>query len=285
MQTQRNRSCSAGTAATAPLSGWRELPGAQEPKKAEAMKYSLYAGEVELEFDEKKHVYSVDGANVPSVTGITKIIDKSGPLMWWAIGEALSYVEDNLPDFEEMDEIQTKEFFHEAHRAHLKTSRKATSIGHLVHDWINEYVTCTRDDLEPEPPKNKEARRSIYSFLDWYKENVEEAIDSEFKVYSREHGYAGTADLDALVIHEGETERALIDWKTSKAIYPEYEIQAAAYVMAREEELCVSYDAIYIICLPKDGGDIQIKRYPVTQAAQDAFLGALTLQTYLKKKD
>ena len=79
-------------------------------------------------------------------------------------------------------------------------------------------------------------------------------------------------------------ERAIIDWKTSKSIYPEYEIQANGYVLAREEELGVEYDAIYIIALPKDGGKIKIKRYEPSQRAQEGFLGALALWRSLKEK-
>jgi hypothetical protein len=87
-----------------------------------------------------------------------------------------------------------------------------------------------------------------------------------------------------VVLHNGEPERALIDWKTSKAVYPEYEIQGNGYILAREEELDVTYDALYIIALPKDGGAIKVKRYEPSQRAQEGFLGALALYRALKKR-
>lgn len=242
--------------------------------------YELYGGDVELEFDEAKHVYTVDGAPVPSVTGITKIIDKSGPLMWWSVGQCLEYIKTRLHDgiLDLSDEVDLKAFEHEAHRAHLRTSKRAADIGTLVHEWIDDFLTGKRfrDDL----PNNVSARSSVISFLKWFDDHVEEVYDTEFKVYSREHGFAGTADCDALV----DGKRALIDWKTSKSIYPEYEIQLNAYILAREEELDVQYDEGWIIALPKDGGRIKTKRFEPSRKAQDGFLGALALWTALKKK-
>lgn len=242
------------------------------------MKHELYAGDVTLEFDEKKHVYTVDDKVIPSVTGITKIIDKSGPLMWWAVGQALEFVKAQAPHWEALDEIEQEQLLHDAHRAHLRTSKKAADIGTLVHEWIDEFLMGKRDRADL--PKNVSARSSVISFLEWYDEHVEVVYETEFKVYSREHGYAGTADFDGMV----DGERALVDWKTSKSIYPEYEIQGNAYIMAREEELDVTYDALYIIALPKDGGKVKIKRYEPTRKAQDGFLGALALWRALKEK-
>jgi len=250
------------------------------------MRHQLYGGDIELEFDEKKHVYTVDGAIIPSVTGITKIIDKSGPLMWWAVGQCLEYCESRLGGYKAKsradkiwrDEIEKKQFLHDAHRAHLRTSKKAADIGTLVHEWIDDFLTGKR--LKDDLPKNVAARSSVESFLDWFDEHVEEVYDTEFKVYSREHGYAGTADFDGVI----DGERALVDWKTSKSIYPEYEIQGNAYILAREEELSVTYDALYIIALPKDGGKVKVKRYEPSQRAQDGFLGALALWRSLKEK-
>lgn len=240
--------------------------------------HELYGGDVTLEFDEKKHVYTVDDKVIPSVTGITKIIDKSGPLMWWAVGECVDFIRTRKPDFSEMDEIEVDEFLHDAHRAHLRSSKKAADIGTLVHAWIDDYLCgkVSQSDL----PKNPAARSSCITFLDWYHEHVEAVYETEFKCYSREHGYAGTADFDGMVLGE----RALVDWKTSKAIYPEYEIQGNAYIMAREEELDVTYDALWIIALPKDGGPIKAKRFTPSQKAQDGFLGALALWRSLKEK-
>ena len=242
------------------------------------MKYELYGGEVTLDFDEKKHVYSVDGVKIPSATGITGIIDKSGPLMWWGVGQCLDYIEENLPDFEAMDEVQTEQFFFDAHRAHLRASRTAASIGTMAHDWIHKYFKGE----SPDTPKNEKLRTTIESFLEWEDKMELCAYETEFKVYSREHGYAGTCDYDGMV----KSERCILDWKTGKAVYPEYALQDSAYQIAREEELNVEYDARWVVVLPREGGEVIAQRFgPETAALHErGFLGALDLWRAVKQK-
>ena len=238
--------------------------------------YSLYGGEVELDFNEKKHVYTVDGEKVVSVTGITGIIDKSGPLMWWGIGECLKFIEAALPDFEDMDEVQTKQFFHDAHRAHLRASKTATTIGTMAHAWIEKHLAGDK----PAMPKNPELLSTITSWLEWSQNHPLTGYETEFKCYSRENGYAGTCDFDGMV---GD-ERCIVDWKTGKAVYPEHALQTAAYQLAREEELDVTYDARWVVVLPKEGGKVHAVRFGADTYEQDCkgFLGALDLYRAIK---
>jgi hypothetical protein len=109
-----------------------------------------------------------------------------------------------------------------------------------------------------------------------------EPIDTEFKVYSRENGYAGTCDFDGYI----NGERCIADWKTGKAVYPEHDLQTMAYQNAREEELDVSYAARWVVILPKDGGEVITKRFGPEAAVRSSagFWGALDLWRFLKEK-
>jgi hypothetical protein len=243
--------------------------------------FELYGGEVMLTFDEKKHVYRVEGEKgllnvTPSVTGITGIIDKSGPLMWWAVGCAVDWIRENLDDWDLEDEVAATTFWHDAKRAHFRKSKEATDIGTLAHKWIEEYLA----DWKPTMPKNPQLLSTIESWLDWAHENQILAYETEFKVYSREHDYAGTCDFDGII----NGERCIADWKTGKAVYPEHRLQTIAYLLAREEELKDLYDARWVVVLPKDGGDIIAERIdPKDNAKHEAgFLGALALHKALK---
>lgn len=241
------------------------------------MKYELYGGEIELEFDEKKHVYRVEGAIVPSVTGITGIIDKSGPLMWWGIGQALEFVKKRIADYDLEDEVCAKNFWHDAHRAHLRASKRATDIGTMAHEWIESYLA----GANPSAPKNKQLAATVESWLAWAAEKDIQPIETEFKVYSREHGYAGTCDFDGYV----EGERCIVDWKTGKSVYPEHRLQTAAYLAAREEELGdPGYESRWVVVLPKDGGEIVTERIDrkLLERDLDGFLGALALHRAIK---
>ena len=246
------------------------------------MKYEMYDGEVTLEFNEKKHVYTVDGEIVPSVTGITGIIDKSGPLMWWAVSQCCEFVENKVAEdggrLVLEDEVKLADFLHEAHRAHLRASRKATDIGTMAHQWIEDYFA----GKNPEPPKNKQLKSTIDSFLAWAKTYNVEPVETEFKIYSRENGYAGTCDFEGYI----NGEFCIADWKTGKAVYPEHQLQTMAYLLAREEETGQSYDARWVVVLPKDGGEVIAKRFGNGDVVADStgFWGALDLWRFLKGK-
>lgn len=244
--------------------------------------YELYGGEVILKFDEGKHLYSVAGKNVASVTGVTKIIDKSGPLMWWAVGQAIDhidrYCQDNDYTEAAFDEVSWKTMLHDAQRAYMGSSGKAATIGTLVHKWIEDWL----GGGAPELPKNPQMKRSVQSFLEWQRDAGLTPIETEFKVYSREHNYAGTCDVDGMI----NGERAIADWKTGKAVYPEFPVQLMGYKIAREEESGTRYDAMYAVVLPKDGGDVIVKRYGPEdfELYESAFLGALNLMRAIKRK-
>ena len=243
--------------------------------------HKLYDGTIELEFNEKRHIYTVDGTKIVSVTGVTGIIDKSGPLMWWAVGQCLDYVTNNYcfdptKRNKEFDEVELTTFLHDAHRAHQRTSKKATDIGTLAHAWIADFL----EGKDPSTPRNPALRSTTESWLEWAESVQIDPIETEFKVYSKKHKYAGTCDFDGYV----NRERSLVDWKTGKAIYPEHDLQTVAYQIAREEELGIKYQSRWVVVLPKEGGRIVTKRYgpEETERATAGFLGALALHRAIK---
>ncbi len=249
--------------------------------------HKLYDGSVDLEFNEAKHFYSVQGegleqlhgrVSIPSVTGITGIVDKSGPLMWWAVSQCIEYVKDPQNRVDSSDEVAVEQYWHDAHRAHQRVSRTAATIGSMAHDWIHQYL----GGKTPKFPKNEKLRQTIRSFLKWHTDHELEPYETEFKVYSKEHRFAGTCDFDGLV----NGRRCILDWKTSKAIYPDMALQVMAYQIAREEELDMKYDARWIVCLPRDGGEVVAERYgqDTEDTHRAGFLGALALHRAIKKK-
>ena len=239
-------------------------------------RFELYDGEVELDFNDKKHTYEIAGSIIPSVTGICKVIDKSGPLMWWGIGCALDWVQENLDDFDLTDEVAAKQFWHDAQRAHFRASKKATDIGTMAHEWIEKFLAGDEQPM----PKNKQLRSTVESWLKWAEQNHLTPYETEFKVYSVENDYAGTCDYDGMV----GTEHCIVDWKTGKSVYPEHRFQTMAYKDAREEELDFSYDARWVVVLPKEGGDIIAERFgpECDETDRRGFRGALMLHRALQ---
>lgn len=74
-----------------------------------------------IEFNEARHTYRVDDKPVPSVTTVLKkVVDKSGPLTWWAQRTAL----------EALCEIHGKDVTH--FEEQLEQGHRRVSMGTVV---------------------------------------------------------------------------------------------------------------------------------------------------------
>ena len=101
--------------------------------------------------------------------------------------------------------------------------------------------------VTPEPKVRPEAMWAYMAFDDWAREHTVKPLRVEQMVWSRTHRYAGTLDLLAEV--DGRV--ALVDFKTSKAIYAEAHLQNAAYQVALAEMGHERAEVGYIVRVPK----------------------------------
>jgi hypothetical protein len=251
----------------------------------------LYGGDVLLRFDAKAHSYTVtqNGStfSVPSVTQIIGVIDKSGPLMQWAANCAADYLRANLKPGRALDEIEIDTLANDLRFNFRKVSGKAKSVGALAHAWIKSYLLLLlKDHHAPVPalPVNEQARNACRAALDWMAANNFAPLAAEQKIYSRYHRYAGTMDFPARI----NDRRAVLDWKTSSSIYPEYRLQIAAYAEAYDEMLFAGaglepVGAGWIVRLGKDDGTFEAVRIPREDARSDfrVFLSALEVYKWL----
>ncbi len=215
--------------------------------------FKLYDDNLILSFDDTKHIYSVNGKTVYGVTSITGIIDKPA-LKYWAVNMGIEYLKKNLKPGIALDEIEISTLLEETKSAHKKRLSKAGDIGTQIHEWLEKYVKAVLDKKEiPKRPINKEMQKAIDGFFKWAKENKVKLISSEQKIYSKKYHYAGTFDLLA----EVNGKKTIVDFKTSKAIYPEMFLQASAYLQAKEEELGEQIDGgVMILRLSKENKEI-----------------------------
>jgi hypothetical protein len=240
-------------------------------------KTKLYNGAVELIFDDKKHMYSVDGKTVFGVTSIVGVLDKPA-LIYWAVNQAIISLESSLKPGVVFDEVQIKGILDTAKTAHRMKKDKSADIGTMIHDWLEKFIKSRlAKENPPELPVNIEMRKAISSFFEWARQNKVQLISSERKIYSKKYGYAGTLDLEAMV----NGKRTIVDFKTSNAIYDEYFIQTSAYLMALEEETGQTYDGGAIILrLPKSqDGKFEARGITREEANEfiDVFLSCLRI--------
>ncbi len=114
--------------------------------------------------------------------------------------------------------------------------------GTVVHAALESYLAGQKVDkdtieaqlTEASVPKGlwRSAAAMINGLMEFLYDEEPEVLWSESTVYSRTHGYAGTADLVAKMRVGSSTVPVILDVKTSKRVYDETALQLAAYARA-----------------------------------------------------
>jgi hypothetical protein len=242
----------------------------------------LYDGTIELCFDEGKHRFTVNGNSVfPSVTAATGVIDKSRPLIYWAVGLAKDFLMGNLQvliDDTKGDKIAA--IIEEAVKQHSIKKQEAADVGTQVHDWVERFIKAKSKNEWPEIPKDPQVFNGVTAFLKWVDEYEVKFISSEKLVYSKKYKYAGIMDAEAVI----KRKTCVIDFKTSKAIYPEMRFQVAAYQAAAEEESGKEYSGNkWLARFDKQTGEFEAHEFAEQDKDFKAFLAALDLKRRLKE--
>lgn len=230
--------------------------------------HKLYDGEMKLVYNDDDHSYKVDDEIVYGVTSITDVLHKPA-LMYYAVNCGINHLEDNWEPGEE-DEISKKELLEQAKRAHKDISRNATDIGGELHDWAEHHFNSDMEDKGE--PKNESLKRAARALLKWEQKHDIEVIDTERKVFSKKHWYAGTLDLVAKI----DGKLTVLDFKTSKSIYNNYYMQVAAYAQAYKEEF-EQPEQTAILRVDKNNGEFEYKTVEDTSKHLKGFLGAKKL--------
>lgn len=210
--------------------------------------------------------YTVNGDTVPSVTQILGVLDKPA-LVWWGMTtgvEGVCKLANLLGD--ELD------FTDPAGVVSLLTANKMTvnhvrdqagSRGTGVHDAAQSWAT-ERKVLRPQQFPIEE-RGYVRGFTEFLLDHRPEFLETEVTVGSAEHSFAGRFDTLARL----DERLVLLDYKTSKRIYPEQFLQLSGYELARLEMGAEASDGQMVLRLAPDGSYELAESY----ATGDMFLG------------
>ncbi len=262
------------------------VPNRDTQGKTQSGAVKMYGGTISLWFEAKGHRYSVaDGRGtrqVASVTQILSVVDKSGPLTQWAANATVELLRDLLRPGVAYDEIQIAELLEQARFNFRSVSRKAKGVGALVHEWIEAHLRARlHGGAEPPAPVNQEAARACAGASQWIAAHFEPRA-MEHYIYSRDHDYAGTIDVYGLV----DGRPAIVDWKASSGLYPEFRLQTAAYAQAWSEMHDERVPDRWLVRLDKETGEIEPVLFSREEFRADlaAFNGAQALHAGLKKE-
>lgn len=225
---------------------------------------SLYKGKVRIKFNPASHSYYLveqDGKPVKPtkrLTGVTTymgIIDKPA-LIPWAVGLTVGYVRDHLDEIRQGD-LEAKDILERARAESNKQRDIAAEIGKAIHQWIDDHQRGNTPEM-PSDPKVLQGVNAFLSFLDEYKVTF---LWTERILYSKKHGYVGTADMGLKFGNNGmRGKKFLADTKTTNNIYCETGLQTAAYLEAFEEETKEKYDGRLILRISKETEEEYLER-------------------------
>jgi hypothetical protein len=243
----------------------------------------LYNGAVRLDFDAGAHKYTVTdergSRNVPSVTTILGIIDKSGPLTQWAANQTSEYIRAAIRPGMRYDEIQLGEILERARFQFRTISRGAKTIGQLAHEWVEAHLRSRWGGQELPLPINEQAKSACQAAAAWIAAHFK-PLSMEHRIYSRENEFAGTID----VFGDVDGQPAIVDWKAAGAIYREFRLQTAAYAQAWAEMNDDRVPDRWVIRLDKDSGEFEAVKFPREDFRRDlrGFLAAKQLHLTLE---
>jgi hypothetical protein len=199
-----------------------------------------------------------DNTRVPGTTTIIGRYKESGGLIWWACEQGQK--SPDLPVREALYGVKDK----------------ATDIGTGVHLMVEarnkgEDPLKVVTDLLAEGKITAEGMKKIQSgfeaYLAWERMTKLKIIHQEIQLVCPKYRFGGTPD--AIGIIDGKP--CLLDWKTSKAVYPDMLVQLAAYghlvknglLQQRDyEPLDIDVSGFHLCKFSKEHGDFSHHYFP-----------------------
>lgn len=135
-----------------------------------------------------------------------------------------------------------------------KVRDEAGDVGTWVHEWIHAHW---KGEAYTAVPVDwiAQVQSAFEAFLRWWDQTKLTIIRSEVSLVSERHQYGGTFDALAKYETDGGGKRlVVIDWKTSKDVYPGYLSQLAAYSNLIEEHMGHPVDECTILLFDKKSG-------------------------------
>lgn len=231
-----------------------------------------------MTFNEKQHRYEWDGKLVPGVTSILRRLNKPA-LISWAANMAAEHIREHGDyDGDSQGWFVSEACLEAARIAHATKRDNAADVGKAVHKYA-EGVLLGGPAIA-EVPDDPAIRAGVTAFEAWLAEHTLEPMGLERRVLSKKFYYAGTTDFYGRI----DGNLAVLDFKTSTAIYNEMWLQTAAYELALQEELQTTEPITrWLIRLDKKTGKFEAKSQPYSALHEDAWINLVELNRCLTK--
>ena len=214
--------------------------------------------------------HPVTNQTVPGVTTVIDVLSKPA-LPRWSAKETAIFAVQNRKSWQDLDEAAAIDLLKgAAWRQSSGAMKKGTEIHSIAEKLLmNENVNFVPSEIQ-------NSIKGVAQIIEWLKPEV---MFMEATVWNMTKGYAGTCDLIAKI--DGET--WLIDWKSSKDVYPDMGLQLSAYghgeVIIKPdgtETPVPKIDKFAVAHVPKEGKS-SVVMIDVTDADFKAFCAALQI--------
>ncbi len=165
-----------------------------------------------------------------------------------------------------------------------RIKRESATYGTAVHAAVEAI-----NNGQGFEPGDERIGAAAETYRRWFEASVDAVVLSEARVWSADHGFAGT--LDAALILKDDPRPVLVDLKTSKACqepHAEWRLQTIAYVIGALETHDVLCARRLIVQLPSDRpGELALHWLPMGKKAKqdwEAFRACVRLYRWLKEK-
>lgn len=210
-----------------------------------------------LTYNDESHTYNLDGVEIPSVSDVTGVLDKSGPLMGWAVKETCNSFREQFEPGTAYDRNEIEEMISNAKSARWRSSDDALDIGSEAHKWMERHIKDKLDGgdgLADDLPDREPVLEAVVEFLSWEEEHVEKWLMSEAIVCVPGETFIG-GTFDALAVTDKG--KLLIDFKTSGSIYDSHMLQIGGYKTGYHYTYEQPLDGVCILRTPKDEAEIE----------------------------
>ena len=134
-------------------------------------------------FDERRHLYFLDGKALTGTTTILGVINKPF-LVPWAANEAVGYIRETAKCDDGIYKVDD-DLLEKARKAYARKKDKSADIGTAVHKAVEEWIK-----IEKDPELDEAGMKMFENFKQWALENKVKFLESEKRVYSKKYWYA-----------------------------------------------------------------------------------------------
>ena len=170
----------------------------------------------------KKGYFLPDGSRIPGTTTIISRFKDSGALMYWACEQGKAIERGEISNLYDKRDAAGDS----GTAVHFLVRRHTFGLPPLELDKLETLVMDGDGILELNDDNRQQVQSGLDAYIAWERMTKLKIVHQEIQLVSEEHQFGGCPDA----VGRDPTGRiVLLDWKTSKGIYPAHKFQLAAY--------------------------------------------------------